>query len=127
MRRVFLFHSKQWTLIAMLAMSAGAYAADLTPAQQAMVERGKDVVSRSLKDPSSAQWRGLYIRGIMLCGEVNAKNAYGGYVGFRRFYAVPMLPDDSKIESADGDANTRAAFGHMCDESAGERIDVPSQ
>lgn len=41
-------------------------------------------VVAGLKDPDSAQFRNQY--GV--CGEVNAKNALGGYVGYRRFIAV---------------------------------------
>lgn len=52
-------------------------------------------VVQDLKDPESARFRGLYVsawndHGVMkplLCGEVNAKNSYGGYTGFSRFMA----------------------------------------
>ena len=41
----------------------------------------------SLKDPGSAQFRKLELKlsRTILCGEVNAKNGFGGYVGFRPF------------------------------------------
>lgn len=54
----------------------------------------KEETTKNLKDPSSAQFRNLYIsfdKGETtptLCGEINAKNSYGGYVGFRRFYSI---------------------------------------
>ena len=47
-----------------------------------------------MKDPDSVQFRGVegYDRGepgiIMLCGEVNAKNSFGGYVGYRHFTSL---------------------------------------
>lgn len=41
-------------------------------------------VVAGLKDPDSAKFRNQY--GV--CGEVNAKNAMGGYVGYRRFIAA---------------------------------------
>ena len=48
-------------------------------------------LSNILRDPSSAQLRKL-IRTTDskygLCGEVNSKNGFGGYVGFRQFYGV---------------------------------------
>ena len=46
--------------------------------------------SAALKDPSSAQFQGLELKagGKVLCGEINAKNSYGGYVGFRPFVAT---------------------------------------
>lgn len=45
-----------------------------------------------MNDPDSAQFRGERLRGWtvadgLLCGEVNAKNRMGGYVGYRPFSA----------------------------------------
>jgi hypothetical protein len=37
------------------------------------------------KDPQSMQYRNQHSNGYYLCGEVNAKNAMGGYVGFEKF------------------------------------------
>lgn len=48
----------------------------------------KDIVLSSLKDPSSAQFQN--VKGS--CGEVNAKNSYGGYIGFRKFYVSNETP-----------------------------------
>lgn len=46
----------------------------------------EDDVRASLKDPDSAKFRGVvkFSTGAV-CGEVNAKNAMGGYVGFTPF------------------------------------------
>lgn len=44
----------------------------------------KEFVSGVLKDPDSAEFRNQ--RGF--CGEVNSKNSFGGYVGFKRFIAA---------------------------------------
>lgn len=45
------------------------------------------IVRSSLKDPASAQFEGVQKgkKAGSVCGAVNAKNSYGGYVGFRRF------------------------------------------
>lgn len=48
----------------------------------------KMFVSNSLKDPDSAKFRSVKVKWGNVCGEVNAKNSYGGYVGYRRFYAI---------------------------------------
>lgn len=57
-------------------------------AQKAMRE-GKAAVLENLKDPDSAKFRNLKTsRDLFLCGEVNAKNSMGGYVGFKRFYTM---------------------------------------
>lgn len=42
----------------------------------------QNIVKNSLKDPNSAEFRNIN----KSCGEVNAKNSYGGYIGFERFY-----------------------------------------
>jgi hypothetical protein len=58
---------------------------------QVDVERYQDALARSLKDPTSTQFRDVYVAqrsaaGLpALCGEVNGKNSYGAYVGFQRF------------------------------------------
>jgi hypothetical protein len=58
---------------------------------QVDVERYQDALARSMKDPTSTQFRDVYVAqrsaaGLpALCGEVNGKNSYGAYVGFQRF------------------------------------------
>lgn len=47
-------------------------------------------VRRELKDPDAAQFRDMRANyteefGVVACGQVNAKNDFGGYTGFRRF------------------------------------------
>jgi hypothetical protein len=49
-------------------------------------------VADTLRDPESARFRGVRVLREAdgrdaLCGELNAKNAYGGYVGYEPFYA----------------------------------------
>lgn len=73
------------------------------PAQQAVVV--KKQVKYSLKDPESARFRNLFLsvpqkEGMnpSTCGEVNARNSYGGYTGFRWFFMLkdePLIWDDS--------------------------------
>ena len=49
----------------------------------------KEAVKQSLNDPSSAQFKNIYTSSYdgkpAACGEVNAKNAFGAYVGYQRF------------------------------------------
>lgn len=48
----------------------------------------KEAMVAAMRDPSSVQFREERLRaGGFLCGEMNAKNAMGGYVGFKRFAA----------------------------------------
>lgn len=59
--------------------------------QSLWIVRSKDAIRQRLKDPDSAQFRNVrfYSGGPspVACGEVNAKNAFGGYGGFERFVA----------------------------------------
>ena len=49
-----------------------------------MPKMRKGILS-GLNDPASAQFQKESLRGKLLCGEVNAKNGFGGYFGFTRF------------------------------------------
>lgn len=48
-----------------------------------IILNSQEAIKRKLKDSSSAEFRNM--KGI--CGEVNAKNGFGGYVGFKRYIA----------------------------------------
>lgn len=65
----------------------------LNPTEQ-QVDGIKQGVSRNFKDPDSALWRNIRVtrdtmsdgRQITLvCGQVNAKNSFGAYVGYTYF------------------------------------------
>lgn len=91
---------KKTILIAMLAMSTTAIAAPpykdgkpLGGQEIAWIGKGQDAVKAKLKDPSSAQFRELYVnrgQGMppMTCGEVNSKNSFGGFSGYQRFVSA---------------------------------------
>jgi len=50
------------------------------------IEEAKNLVKADLNDPESAQFRNVRIHEFgSVCGEVNARNRFGGYVGFRYF------------------------------------------
>lgn len=57
----------------------------------------KKLVANGLRDPASAQFREVRRVGDAVCGEVNGKNAYGAYAGFRHFIVnagrVTLEPD----------------------------------
>lgn len=73
-------------------------AAAAASAAQARIAAEKDLhaklqekIAATLIDPGSAQFR--HVRSIpgvdAICGEINGKNRFGGYVGFRLFWAAP--------------------------------------
>lgn len=56
---------------------------------QELIKKAKEAILYKLKDPASAQFRNVHIYKddpTIVRGEVNAKNSYGGYDGFDRFY-----------------------------------------
>lgn len=62
-------------------------------ADEAMIQTTRDVIAESLRDPMSAQYRNFAAYAVgdgqtLLCGELNAKNGFGGYNGFGSFFAV---------------------------------------
>lgn len=70
-------------------MVAGTAPAAISPNDEALAKAG---IASSLRDPSSAQFRNLHGYATsqgdrIVCGEYNAKNGFGGYVGFASFYA----------------------------------------
>jgi hypothetical protein len=96
---------------------------ELTPAEKAILSKG---FAASLKDPDSAkfQWAkiqiGLPMDGaIDYCGQVNAKNSFGGYVGSQPFIASVMITK-GKITGgaigAIGENDYPMIVPHMCRE-----------
>lgn len=65
------------------------------PSAEKAIELAKNEIAADMKDPDSAKFR--YLRFVdqketaegdvvgMICGQVNAKNAFGAYVGFHPF------------------------------------------
>lgn len=71
--------------------------------QAAMTTAMKDELTRMLKDPGAAQFRDerLTAFGAALCGEVNSKNSFGAYGGFKRF--VVVKPVGAYLDGEGGD------------------------
>lgn len=60
------------------------------------IAEAEKAVAAKLNDPASAQFQNTFVGTINrkfsgpqegVCGEINGKNGFGGYVGFRRFVA----------------------------------------
>jgi len=73
------------TLMMMFAFTTvNAEERTLTPIEKAAFIK---VIKARLRDPNSAQFSWVpMIRKNVYCGYVNAKNSYGGYVGFVQYY-----------------------------------------
>ena len=67
------------------------------------VKLAKMNVTADFKDPATVLYRGLFVgkdgESLVLCGELNGRNSYGGYVGFKRFYSGAEARSN-RIESA---------------------------
>ena len=98
------------TLSAVLAISACANTTEMkaqpVPLTGAVERQGKQAAAYNLKDPSSAIYRGvaafkLQNGDYVFCGEQNAKNGFGGLVGFKPFFvrfALGASAPDQKVE-----------------------------
>lgn len=84
--------------------------------------KAKAAVVRTLKDPESVRFRDLSERPdkdalnrptIVVCGMVNAKNSYGGYIGFRPF-AYLASTGELMIYSDDPTAGATLSVRRRC-------------
>lgn len=58
----------------------------------------KSAVTAEFKDPDSALFRlPARFSGTTICGLVNGKNSYGGYVGYKLFMAYALRPSPGQI------------------------------
>lgn len=78
-----------------------------------------EAVKNHLKDPNSAQFSNLYEghsvdgRRHEVCGAVNAKNSFGGYIGFRRFVATIVAGDDGSFGAASVSVSIQPVESYM--------------
>lgn len=67
------------------AILAGVFASATAKTEQKEILAAREAVKNYLKDPDSAKFKGEMLSGTIVCGEVNAKNSYGGYGGSKRY------------------------------------------
>lgn len=95
--------------------------------EQAVGEAQK-AVANALKDPNAAQFRNVrlvgYLDGSVICGEVNGKNSYGGYIGFSPFVAstnaVQLYDLDNKYPDIQSASN--AGINEACSSTPRPRV-----
>ena len=80
----------------------------------------RDSVADIFNDPESVRVRRVYeISGPsdsspIICGELNAKNGYGGYVGYTTFYAYDLLKNSSETQIVmNGNWVNKYEIGHV--------------
>lgn len=82
-----------------------------------LIQELKKPVLAELSDPVSAQFKderlfsNWTLQGSALCGSVNAKNKFGGYIGFRAFRAFPGL---AEIETEFSESFKRSSGLSVC-------------
>lgn len=85
---------KRFILLLCLPLAAHAQVRPATPEEVAAIEQG---MRNRLKDPDSMKMENVRVAPGSLptmrtvCGEVNAKNGFGGYTGMRTFYGSLIL------------------------------------
>jgi hypothetical protein len=94
---------RAFVVLLFLFNSVAAFGQAPKASQAELLERAKILVAHDLKDPESARFRSLGVYSTetgarAVCGEMNAKNSYGAYVGYKKFAAagtVVMTETDS--------------------------------
>lgn len=85
----------------------------------------KEAVKQILNDPSSAQFKNIYTSSYdgkpAACGEVNAKNAFGAYVGYKRFVYLEY-PYPTVFFDGEEDAVMARIMARICYERRDETI-----
>lgn len=77
----------------------------------------EQTIKKQMKDPESAQFQNWhYVKAskkspATFCGEVNAKNSFGGYTGFKRFF---VKEDDMKFGIEDQTDNFATQYNKYC-------------
>ncbi|CAN7426481.1 MULTISPECIES: hypothetical protein [Duganella] len=78
------------SLLAVGLSACGKSAAEKQREEAAtLTSLGEKYVKEKVREPASAQFRNQFIgKGGAPCGEVNAKDAFGGYIGYQRYISV---------------------------------------
>jgi hypothetical protein len=89
-------------------------------APQEVLSKVMQNIAYGLKDPDSAKFRNMrfvkYNGRTVVCGEVNSKNSYGGYVGFENFVAgltSSQAMSSTNYQTTSGSADS-AGFRTYC-------------
>ncbi len=124
--------------ITVIGGAAGAYIG-VRHFQNADIRRYENSIAAQMRDPDSAQFRDGQIRqyrGVpVYCGQVNAKNAFGAYVGFRYVVSTPESieveppPADDSIKGLNEQIKFMKNFKLKCfyEESVAESSSIRKQ
>lgn len=65
----------------------------------------KQAIEEDLYDSSSAQYKNWKESSLGYCVEINAKNRYGAYTGFKKIHAMKATNERGKYTISDSDAS----------------------
>lgn len=95
--------------------------------QQIWIVKSHDGIRARMKDPDSAEFRNsrFYSGGPApaVCGEVNAKNSFGGFTGFERFIASGE--DTAFVASDSTPSEFQTAWDQLCVSADRDEAYVP--
>jgi hypothetical protein len=104
------------------AKTVAAKAPANSAAEPAIVREARGVVAAGLKDPASAQFKSVQARNVhnlrgepmqVVCGQVNAKNSFGGFAGFSPWIYL-AITRSAHVLGPDNDAATVAMLANFC-------------
>lgn len=78
----------KWLLIFSILFTSVCFAAEQRQATKAELKVITASIANRLKDPDSIKISDIRVKDDYVCGMVNAKNSYGGYVGKKPFIGV---------------------------------------
>lgn len=110
----------RWPIALSLLMLCGLMAACGKSAAQkkqeddaALISLGEKYVKEKVLSPATAQFRNQFIgKQGSPCGEVNAKDAFGAYIGFQRYIAVAR--DLTMLAQDVAPAEFEASWAQIC-------------
>ena len=100
-------------------MLVGMMGAVLSACGNSDINGAREEVKRNLNDSASAEFRGEKVYRLpdntVVCGEVNAKNSYGGYAGFSKYVVegVGTRPVAKFGENMQTDVNNTCQFAEL--------------
>lgn len=111
---------KKAFLIASMAIAlSGCQYIPGTP--QHSIETAKAAVAAQLKDPASAQFTEVSASSDTVCGYVNGRNSFGGYVGAQRFVRSTVT-GQTLIEGGARPTERYAAASYDVDQCQVDRV-----
>jgi hypothetical protein len=106
-----------WALAAVVGSvlaGCGASEEDKRREEAATLTRlGEKYVREKVREPASAQFRNQFIgKQGAPCGEVNAKDAFGAYIGYQRYISVAR--DLTMLAQDEPPAEFEASWAQLC-------------